>query len=255
MNRRLEICGEAPAGMLTVIMPAVGIRIHVNGHTIGGSELAVLGLGAELNLTNITPVDGIMLNIPAALFESEHGLKLPTRGQILPIRGRPAAIECFKSSIWSAWQTGAAEAPPPADIVAEIATLMNGSRVPLADARCGEMGRWRVLQRARRYVDAHLTETVDVGDICKHTHVSLSTLERVFRQRLEMTPLDFIRARRLNAARAALVSDKACQRQISEIALGCGFSHLGRFSAVYRAHFGHLPSETRMAMPNLAVSR
>ena len=186
MNRRLEICGEAPAGMLTVIMPAVGIRIHVNGHTIGGSELAVLGLGAELNLTNITPVDGIMLNIPAALFESEHGLKLPTRGQILPIRGRPAAIECFKSSIWSAWQTGAAEAPPPADIVAEIATLMNGSRVPLADARCGEMGRWRVLQRARRYVDAHLTETVDVGDICKHTHVSLSTLERVFRQRLEI---------------------------------------------------------------------
>jgi len=36
---------------------------------------------------------------------------------------------------------------------------------------------------------------------------------------------------------------------VTKVALDCGFSHLGRFAAQYRAQFGELPSQTARVTP------
>lgn len=58
-----------------------------------------------------------------------------------------------------------------------------------------------------------------------------------------MTPKLFIKQSKLKSLREELVSGKAV-RNVTEVALDYGFTHLGRFSSDYRKMFGELPSET-----------
>jgi transcriptional regulator GlxA family with amidase domain len=55
--------------------------------------------------------------------------------------------------------------------------------------------------------------------------------------------MEFLRSRRLELARTRLLSSP--ESTVTEIALDCGFGHLGRFSIQYRAHFGEGPLQTR----------
>lgn len=59
-----------------------------------------------------------------------------------------------------------------------------------------------------------------------------------------MSPFEYIKARRLNAVRQALVAADSSRDRVTLIALNNGFTHLGRFSVDYREHFGESPSET-----------
>ena len=53
-----------------------------------------------------------------------------------------------------------------------------------------------------------------------------------------------IRDRRLSEARKRLL-EGGPNVSVAAIAKECGFAHLGRFSAHFRARFGELPTETR----------
>jgi AraC-like DNA-binding protein len=54
----------------------------------------------------------------------------------------------------------------------------------------------------------------------------------------------YLRTVRMHASREELRRNE-CERSIAEVALGCGFTHLGRFSVDYRHSFGETPSQTR----------
>jgi AraC-like DNA-binding protein len=70
-----------------------------------------------------------------------------------------------------------------------------------------------------------------------------------------MSPLEYIKVRRLNAARRrALVNAVPSVCAVAHIATNNGFHHLGRFSVAYRSYFGESPSETLVAM-NTPVER
>ncbi|MFM8885114.1 MAG: helix-turn-helix domain-containing protein, partial [Chthoniobacterales bacterium] len=59
-----------------------------------------------------------------------------------------------------------------------------------------------------------------------------------------VAPHAYVLRRRLNQARNVLLREDAAERTVTEIALGLGFSELGRFSVRYREMFGESPSET-----------
>lgn len=59
-----------------------------------------------------------------------------------------------------------------------------------------------------------------------------------------MTPYRFYQRCRLIRVRRRLVDCRCELPHISWYAADEGFSHLGRFAALYRQHFGELPSET-----------
>lgn len=85
---------------------------------------------------------------------------------------------------------------------------------------------------------------LSLGTIAACVGVSGRTLQSAFRHVLEKTPMQVQREDRLRRVRRDLLSATPGQTSVGAVALRHGFTHLGRFSAQYRAEFGELPSET-----------
>ena len=87
----------------------------------------------------------------------------------------------------------------------------------------------------------HLEEELLIPQVCSHAGVSQRTLERMFRNEFQMSPLEYTRARRLDRARHEL----ACglSDSVSQVALESGFKHMGRFSSQFKRQFGRYPSQ------------
>lgn len=103
--------------------------------------------------------------------------------------------------------------------------------------------RFRLARRAEAWMRERLHEPHGVRALCLAVGVSRRELEYAFRSAFDISPRDYFEALRLNAAHAAL--RRAGDRSVTDIALGHGFAHLGRFSRLYRARFGKHPSHVR----------
>lgn len=99
------------------------------------------------------------------------------------------------------------------------------------------------VRRAAEYLEANAWQPISVADVARSVGASIRTLQAGFRKHLGTSPTSFLQARRLELARRRLQS--APWSSVSEVALACGFEHLGRFSQLYRMRFGESPSFTR----------
>jgi AraC-like DNA-binding protein len=104
----------------------------------------------------------------------------------------------------------------------------------------------RFIRRAAAYVDAHAAEPLSVADIARAVGISVRALQAGFLKHRRMSPMEFLRDRRLDLAHRRLLTPSP--ESVTDIAIACGFSHLGRFSQAYRARFGETPSRTRIRM-------
>ncbi|MBR0566264.1 helix-turn-helix domain-containing protein [Azoarcus sp. L1K30] len=101
-----------------------------------------------------------------------------------------------------------------------------------------------VVERAREYMSAHIEEPITVADLCAELRVSRRTLQYSFQDVLNLNPVSFLRALRLNGVRRALKRAPAEATSVADIAACWGFWHLSHFASDYKAMFGELPSET-----------
>jgi AraC-like DNA-binding protein len=99
-----------------------------------------------------------------------------------------------------------------------------------------------LIKRAARLIDEHCDEPLSTPDIADAIGVSIRTLQTGFRSHLNTTPMAYVRQARLRRVRDLLTDGSATS--VTEAALRCGVTHLGRFSLDYRAAFGESPSET-----------
>ncbi|MDQ0313601.1 AraC family transcriptional regulator [Amorphus orientalis] len=102
----------------------------------------------------------------------------------------------------------------------------------------------RHVKRALAYMRANLDQPLSLGDIAASAGVTGRTLQLAFRDAFAMTPLQVLRRERLKQVRSALLT-RPPETPIADIATRWGFSHMGRFSDLYRREYGCLPSETR----------
>lgn len=84
----------------------------------------------------------------------------------------------------------------------------------------------------------------DLQELASHAGVSERNLYYLMKRQAGMTPYRYFQRCRLLRVRQRLVDCQCPVPHISWYAADEGFSHLGRFSALYREHFGELPSET-----------
>lgn len=111
------------------------------------------------------------------------------------------------------------------------------------------------LRRAMTYCEEHAHEPISTADIAAAARVSVRAIQQAFREQLQTTPLVHLRQRRLERAHQDLLAAAAsgAPDTVTEIALRWGFTHLGRFSAQYRAKYGHSPSATLRGEPPTGV--
>lgn len=107
---------------------------------------------------------------------------------------------------------------------------------------CGSLAP-RHVKRAEDYIRSHARDALTLESIAAAVGCSVRSLSEGFRQARGTTPMNFLRQVRLEGVRADLASDLAI-KGVSELALGWGFNHLGRFASDYRRRFGESPSDT-----------
>jgi len=99
------------------------------------------------------------------------------------------------------------------------------------------------VRRAENYIEAGIAGPIAMEDLVAAAGVSARSLFAGFRRFRGMTPMQFVRARRLERVRADLLAS-AEGVTVAGISQRWGFSNPGRMAADYRRRFGEYPVET-----------
>jgi AraC-like DNA-binding protein len=100
------------------------------------------------------------------------------------------------------------------------------------------------LTRLEDWIETHLDEPITVGRLCKVAGVGERSLQKAFEARRGMSPMRYVTERRLSEARRRLERGTDTD-DVTRVAVGLGFHHIGRFARGYREAFGETPSQTR----------
>jgi AraC-like DNA-binding protein len=106
-----------------------------------------------------------------------------------------------------------------------------------------------VAARARAWIEEHLFEPFHIGELVRQCHVSESTVLRAFRRELGVSPLAYLRRRRLEESMQLLESGRY---GVTEVAVRVGYDNPSAFAAAFRGQFGLSPSRARPAVPAAA---
>lgn len=102
----------------------------------------------------------------------------------------------------------------------------------------------RIILRARRYMEQAGSQPIYLHELCRATGVSARKLQKVFSETLGISPLRYLKVRRLHLARRKLLSTSHDQINVKQVARETGFWEDGRFAQDYCQLFGFLPSKT-----------
>lgn len=104
------------------------------------------------------------------------------------------------------------------------------------------------VQRAQDYILAHSHQPITMQTLAEQAAISARSLYNGFRQHRGISPMAFLRLVRLQKVRDQLLQARGEGRRpsITQIALDCGFMHLGHFSQAYRRQYNETPTETLM---------
>ena len=102
----------------------------------------------------------------------------------------------------------------------------------------------RKLRRVEEWIAENLDEPISRAVLCEVGGLDVRALSRAFRRRHDVGPMQYVRARRLEAINQELVGKAPGEATVTDVAIAYGFHHLGRFAADYWRAFGELPSET-----------
>ncbi|MCC5882360.1 MAG: helix-turn-helix domain-containing protein [Halomonas sp.] len=101
------------------------------------------------------------------------------------------------------------------------------------------------LGKIDRYIDRHLAAPISVADLAAQACLSEAHFSSRFRQQTGLSPWQYVRRRRLEAARRLLEESRM---PLSQIAVSTGFSHQSALSHAFRSAFGCPPSQLRRAV-------
>jgi AraC family ethanolamine operon transcriptional activator len=206
--------GQAWEGSRTIGVPIwLGSDGSFSGNEILPNSLITLGDGGELNFRTPQHLDVLAVTVDAAslreygeqIWQVDTEQKMPRSGLITPPAEATNALRQFLLMLLSTL-----EASPKRD-----------------------------------YQLAHIDEPVTVADLCTALKISRRTLQYSFQAVLNVNPVAWLRATRMNGVRRSLKAARHDPRAtVSDLAARWGFWHLSAFAADYKLMFGELPSQT-----------
>lgn len=102
-------------------------------------------------------------------------------------------------------------------------------------------GRIEPVARAVRFIEARLSEPLEVAAIARAAALSPSALHARFKQALGESPMQLVKRLRLEAARAQIAAGEG----VTAAAYDVGYASPSQFSRDFRRHFGEPPSRVR----------
>ena len=107
------------------------------------------------------------------------------------------------------------------------------------------MDRNKLLLPVLDYIDENFHKDFALTILAKQAGISPQHLCRVFKETLNMRPLEYLTRRRLQEAKRLL---QRTELPIAEIALQSGFPDAGYFSTVFKKHEGITPMEYKKSL-------
>lgn len=98
------------------------------------------------------------------------------------------------------------------------------------------------LTRLDRFIEHHLASRLSVGDLAREACLSEAHFRHCFREQTGLTPWQYVRRQRLEAAKRLLVNSRL---PLSEVAALTGFANQSALSNAFREAFGQPPSGIR----------
>jgi AraC family transcriptional regulator, ethanolamine operon transcriptional activator len=219
----------------------IGVSSQGEFDLVAGADMQILALSVDLATLRalVTQVDGRDAELPA-----------------VPLLLNASRAACAEYGLLLNAALGFAHSP--ADLSAQPASrrmlALSLCDALLASLRSGEpvgalpasaASRRRIVARARQYMQAHAQEVIAVPDLCQAIGTSRRALQYAFEEVMQISPVTYLRAMRLNQVRSELRQNPAAP--VGDVAARWGFWHPSRFASDYKALFGELPSATRGA--------
>lgn len=199
----------------------------------------------------------IILTVPQDRLEAfltkelARPLREPLEFDLRPHRGSPS--DQFIRSVQLLWMDlDAATAHPHARVVSHLENALLASMLmSVPNNYSGDLDHTHdeiapyYIRKAESFIHGHLGEEVSIDDIVTAAGASSRSLYYGFRRWRQTTPMGYLKAARLERARAELTqASLAGETSVTNIALRVGYHHLNHFSCDYKARFGERPSDT-----------
>jgi AraC-like DNA-binding protein len=127
-------------------------------------------------------------------------------------------------------------------ILGELFTLSRPSKSSLEGTKKKDLAEPALL-RALEFIEANLFENCAIPEIVTVSRTSQASLFRIFKKELGCSPVEYIRARRLDEARALL---KGGEYQVGDVAILVGYEDIGAFGKAFRRRFKVTPSSLKV---------
>lgn len=98
------------------------------------------------------------------------------------------------------------------------------------------------LEQAFDYIDAHYCERITLEEVAASVYMSQNYFSTYFRKVMNIGFSDYVTRLRLGRARELL---KSSDKNVTEIAMECGFNNISNFYRLYKKHMGTSPKDNR----------
>ncbi|WBL78591.1 AraC family transcriptional regulator [Bradyrhizobium xenonodulans] len=181
-----------------------------------------------------TSIDGLGLgNAFRALFKNDEA------GAAIVSLTASARVQAVAAEMFS---------PPVAGNAAQLLLSAHAAEI-VVHALFGERGRIEVdpagdpqrmrLQSVKERMDSDLAYPWSIDELARHAGLSRRSFNQKFQIAYGESAIDYLRARRLDAARALLIHQRL---SVTEAAFRVGYAHPANFATAFRRRFGHSPS-------------
>lgn len=256
----VEVRPHAFPDFALVQMPLVGhTEIECDGQSLSlqAGEVALLSPRHDLRLLWSEQCQQIIVKVPHALAQLAGQGRSPWSSPVFKLREEHGpvwqAMVQQMLALVPAQHQGVLHTPWVDGFEASLVSFLQAHQPSYAGETVeatlsGQELRSRVgqvrIEQLEAYLDQHPGTPLTLVAMAQVIGVSERTLNALCQQWRRCTPMELLRSHRLDLAHRRLCDGSG--DSVTEVALECGFAHLGRFSAYYRERFGQTPGQTRL---------
>jgi AraC family ethanolamine operon transcriptional activator len=223
---------------------------HLGGK-LDSENIMVMEPGVEYTVTSRGADGWHSFCVPKHLIESHTRRDQCSYSyQVAHQQRRADAIrQLFYRLITAIGENPSIEFSPAAKMIeAELRSLFEPTLVHAEDGGAPRsrphISRRKIIERSKAALEQFGSESIHVSELAKQVGASERTLRTTFNEYYQIGPRQYLLLRQLHAVRRDLLLSAPADKTITDILTRRGVWEFGRFSGMYKRHFGELPSET-----------